>query len=198
MTTMTLLYATLGVAQDASQEDIKDAFRRRAQATHPDKGGAPGEFERVREAYEVLSDPTRCRNYDETGQTTAVPSIEEEAEGVLAHIFTQYLDSGEGEDPLVSMRSVLGNSKQQQASVLKTADKTLTRISKLKGTLTRKTEGPNTLVAVLEAKLAGLTQAKAATERSLLVIAAMYKILSQWECKGFAPEKPQRSPYGHY
>ncbi len=61
-------YRILGVARDASQEEIKKTFRRLARETHPDANpGDPGAEERFREiaeAYEVLSDPRRRAAYD--------------------------------------------------------------------------------------------------------------------------------------
>jgi len=47
-------YQVLGLKRSASQEDIKDAFRKKALETHPDKGGDEEEFKIVREAYECL------------------------------------------------------------------------------------------------------------------------------------------------
>lgn len=58
-------YQVLGIDRDASQEDVRAAFRRRALETHPDKtGGADAEFRAVSEAYNVLRDPTSRRIYD--------------------------------------------------------------------------------------------------------------------------------------
>tara|TARA_R100001440_G_scaffold66162_3_gene87143 strand:- start:5517 stop:5927 length:411 start_codon:yes stop_codon:yes gene_type:complete len=45
----------LGLKRSSSQEEIKKAFRKKALETHPDKGGDPAEFRKVREAYEALS-----------------------------------------------------------------------------------------------------------------------------------------------
>ena len=47
-------YEVLGLKRSASQEDIKDAFRKKALETHPDKGGDEEEFKIVRNAYECL------------------------------------------------------------------------------------------------------------------------------------------------
>ena len=47
-------YDILGIDEDADEAEIKQAFRRRALETHPDKGGDEEEFKRVREAYESL------------------------------------------------------------------------------------------------------------------------------------------------
>jgi DnaJ-class molecular chaperone len=57
-------YNTLGVPRDASQEDIKRAFRKLAMTHHPDKGGDPAEFQKINEAYNTLSDPAKRQQYD--------------------------------------------------------------------------------------------------------------------------------------
>lgn len=63
-------YEVLGVAKDASQDEIKRAYRRLAKKYHPDlnKGGGSGErFKEVAEAYEVLSDSNKRAQYDRWG-----------------------------------------------------------------------------------------------------------------------------------
>ncbi|HOX02063.1 MAG TPA: DnaJ domain-containing protein [Candidatus Paceibacterota bacterium] len=58
-------YLILGIAADASREDIKNAFRRRALELHPDRSGlGSGPFQDLQEAYSVLGDPERRRRYD--------------------------------------------------------------------------------------------------------------------------------------
>ncbi len=61
------LYALLGVARDATPDDIKRAYRRRARESHPDAGGDEEEFKRVTHAHQVLSDPDRRARYDRFG-----------------------------------------------------------------------------------------------------------------------------------
>src|SRR5579875_3638752 len=62
-------YAALGVAKDASQDEIKKVYRKLARDLHPDKnpGDAQAEtrFKEVSEAYGVLSDPKKRKEYDE-------------------------------------------------------------------------------------------------------------------------------------
>ena len=62
------LYAVLGVARDASPDEIRGAYRRAARASHPDlhpgDASAIARFKRVQLAYEVLADPVRRAAYD--------------------------------------------------------------------------------------------------------------------------------------
>ena len=58
-------YAVLGVSNTASDAEIKRAFRKLILKCHPDKGGNPEEFIKVRDSYDVLkSYVSRCR-YDQ-------------------------------------------------------------------------------------------------------------------------------------
>jgi DnaJ-class molecular chaperone len=61
------LYEDLGLAKDATPEEIKKAYRSLARTHHPDKGGNADKFKQVQEAYETLSDPQKRQNYDQFG-----------------------------------------------------------------------------------------------------------------------------------
>lgn len=58
-------YAVLGVAADADLRTIQRAFRALARDAHPDVGGDAEVFRRLRDAYEVLTDPARRREHDD-------------------------------------------------------------------------------------------------------------------------------------
>lgn len=65
-------YATLGVSREATPEEIKKAYRKKALEFHPDRNPgdpkAEAQFKQVSEAYEVLSDENRRRVYDQYGE----------------------------------------------------------------------------------------------------------------------------------
>jgi curved DNA-binding protein len=64
-------YESLGVSRNATDADIKKAFRKLAREYHPDvakdKKKAEEKFKEINEAYEVLSDPAKRKKYDELG-----------------------------------------------------------------------------------------------------------------------------------
>ncbi|KAI6111540.1 hypothetical protein EV401DRAFT_1990345 [Pisolithus croceorrhizus] len=64
----TKYYDLLEVPVDASDSDLKKAYRKKALRLHPDKGGDPELFKEVTHAYEVLSDPDKRRIYDARGE----------------------------------------------------------------------------------------------------------------------------------
>lgn len=60
-------YKTLGVEKNASQDEIKKAFRKLAHEHHPDKGGDEKKFKEASEAYQTLSDEKKRSQYDTYG-----------------------------------------------------------------------------------------------------------------------------------
>jgi curved DNA-binding protein CbpA len=92
------LYAILDVAQDATPEAIKQAWRRAATAAHPDRpGGSAERMSQVNQAYEVLSDPERRAGYDQNGDTRRSEALQN-ARAMLRNEFRKAMEVKGGED----------------------------------------------------------------------------------------------------
>ena len=74
-------YETLGVAKNASEEDIKKAYRKMAMKYHPDRNQGDGaktaeeKFKESKEAYEMLSDAQKRAAYDQYGHAGVDPNM---------------------------------------------------------------------------------------------------------------------------
>ena len=66
-------YDILGLSKDASETEIKKAYRKLAMTHHPDKGGDSEQFKKIQGAYDVLSDPEKRQNFDQFGTAEGPP-----------------------------------------------------------------------------------------------------------------------------
>lgn len=57
-------YNVLGVSENATQDDIKKAFRNKSKEHHPDRGGNEEEFKKINEAYSTIGDEQKRAEYD--------------------------------------------------------------------------------------------------------------------------------------
>lgn len=83
-------YEILGVDQKASADEVRKAYRRKARDMHPDKGGDPGKFQELQNAYEVLSDAEKKEIYDRYGEE----GLKEGGPGGEADIFDLLMGGG--------------------------------------------------------------------------------------------------------
>jgi molecular chaperone DnaJ len=86
-------YEVLGVARNASDEEIRRAFRKLAFQYHPDRNREPEaeeKFKEINEAYQVLSDPDRRRRYDRYGRVDVEGGFPDFGFGGLGDIFESF------------------------------------------------------------------------------------------------------------
>lgn len=87
-------YEMLGVSNEATEKELKKAYRKLAVKHHPDKGGDPETFKDISAAYDVLSDPEKRELYDKYGKE----GVENGGGGASSadDIFSQFFGGGGG------------------------------------------------------------------------------------------------------
>lgn len=77
-------YEVLNVPRDATEADIRKAYKALARVHHPDRaGGDDARMAEVNDAYAILGDAERRQRYDETGESRKPPSREDKAKEML-------------------------------------------------------------------------------------------------------------------
>lgn len=182
------LYDVLGLKPDATPAQIKAAYRRRAQVTHPDKtNGDEKAFKQVQLAYEVLSDPERRKRYDETGATDSgeIP-LRGMALERLDRMLIELLDRMDPDSNSITHHLTQFNLQQiaaQEAGIRQTK-KSVVKREKLLKRLVRK-QGDPLMEGLLNNQLERLRASLKNEENGLLVLQEVAKILKEYE---HAPE----------
>lgn len=177
---MTDPYETLGVARDASQEDVKTAFRRKAASEHPDKGGDAARMAEINCAYETLGDADKRAEYDATGETDSAARLEAEARDRLVALFQAALDAGQ-DDLMGVCHALLTNAQGEIGSNLSNTTRLAERLRKQRKRIRRKQEGENLFTSLVDERLKQADAQLAAMERARAVFIRVAEMLQAYE-----------------
>lgn len=116
---MTNPYETLGVAKDATLDQIKKVYRQKSKKCHPDAGGDGEEFKRISSAYELLSNQERRDHFDRTGETAEVedPSLSIVSQ-LLGSVLLGILNAG-GDPEKTDLVKLMRNKAKEEITQLK-------------------------------------------------------------------------------
>lgn len=135
------LYEILGVEPDASQAQIKKAFRQRAMKAHPDQGGSREAMETLQHAYDVLSDVERRARYDATGEEDIPVDPEKERRAaalrLLRDVISMVVDQPVDVDT-VDVKSVIIQKVKAEQSDRAQAQRALRAALKRANTMTKR------------------------------------------------------------
>lgn len=188
------LYAVLGVARQATEAEIKTAFRKLAMKLHPDHNpgdeAAEKRFAVVQFAYEVLTDPERRAEYDRTG--AADPRGADNGNVMLMTRVTSVLDlaiqrTDEMQVPITSidmievMRNVIKAADKERDKAAAACQKAMLKYKAILGRFKkRKNKGTNILEGILRARLAEGEQHLVNIERSGEIDKEVLKFLEDY------------------
>lgn len=189
------LHDRLGVDKNASQDDVRRAYRRRSKKEHPDAGGDPEAFKELTGAYLVLRDPARRAHYEATGDENAAgaDSTREQALQILAQAISQTLtDQRAGSVDFVKI--IRDNLKHMNVEVTKQKaelDRRRDQVERNAKRWKQRGDGPDVLAQITAAALRDIETAKYSADQKLAVHAAAIEILDGYEYEHTAaPQYP--------
>jgi curved DNA-binding protein CbpA len=171
-------YEVLGVKKDATAEDVKKAYRRKARESHPDKGGDHDAMAAINQAADTLLDPQRRLLYDQTGQDQRKP-FDDEVRNILLEAFNDALmrEAPQCLDHAIRLIEKKKSDIQTQKSLAIDAKKKLT--AKRKKIKTESSE--NVFHLLIDRKLEEINNGLARLEHLKAVYDAALKTLKGYE-----------------
>lgn len=186
----TELYQVLGVPPTAPAAQIKRAWRKFAQATHPDReGGDEVRYKAVQTAYDVLGDEARRAKYDATGDTT-LPDLNSEMLQELAQLFFAVIDGVRSVETQDVVKEVRGHLEAGVKAVAADRDKFEAKMRKAESAqkrLKHKGIGRDILSAMLDAQQGEYVRAIEVCDVKSKKLAQMVEILASYT---YAVETP--------
>lgn len=129
------LYEILGVERDASQAEIKQAYRSLAQQLHPDKGGEESAFADLSVAYDTLGDPEKRAYYDEHGEAPKQRQIDDSAREMVVGVFYTVLQecSLDPSFPFVSeVHNRLREAEREHLGKIETGERVIGQLEQIR------------------------------------------------------------------
>lgn len=178
------LYEELELTPDCTFEEIKQQYRTLARLHHPDLGGDEEKFKRIKFAYEVLSDPIRRKQYDESETTNEPLDINKEAITELAHLFFSVIatfdcDNGNLIETLKNEVIRIAKRLQDEQTL---NEKYIRNIELIKQKL--KLKNPNdedVILSFIEKQLESRYQDRKTINHKIEIVALMGPILEKYE-----------------
>ncbi len=187
-------YETLGLKPNASAEEIKSAWRRKAAEHHPDReGGDAAQMARVNAAYACLGDAARRQAYDAAGCVDDDLDVEREAGSLLTRLFSDALDHGS--NALVSdVRAQLLDHRSRHAAQLSQVKVSNRKLAKQRESVLYKGLGTNIAHRLIDDRLQQLKSMEQETNQALAMIDRALVLLDEYES---LVDEPPATTYMH-
>jgi curved DNA-binding protein CbpA len=177
-------YEVLDISENATEAEIKKAYRRMAMKFHPDRNPddaeAADKFREVQSAYECLSDPERRKIYDETGDASVQQG--NPAEDLFLHLLNEISDHFEtAAEVLEKIRGVISEMLDECAERKLSTDRRIVVVQAMLKAVRFKGKGSNVMEGVLGAKLLKLQAERSELDQATTAGKAVYDMLKDYE-----------------
>ncbi len=188
---MKSLYETLGIDKSATTDEIKAAYRRAASKAHPDKDtGSHDAMQTVQQAYDVLGDEDRRRQYDETGSIDNDASIEGLAAMQIIDGFKQCIDqelaSNASIDPVATLREAFQKFITDHSAIVAKCFRDRTRVEQRRNKVKHNGNGDNMYAHICDTFIAAISTKQRHTEQRIKVHERALEMLKDYDfCDGY-------------
>lgn len=186
---MSDLYDMLGVAKDATPDQIKKGYRLAIRQAHPDRGGDPDKAAQLNEAYATLGDPERRAKYDATGDGSEDGALLAAAMELLAFVLQRAMDK-DADDIVDAARGELAKLKEVTTRQKVDAAVQRGRWAKKRSKIKVRDGQVNLAHQVIDGKVQEASKKLAQADRALLECAEAMRLLEEYESVGVAPPAP--------
>ncbi len=174
------LYDKLGIDKNASPEDIKSAYRKKAKINHPDKPGGQAEgMAEISRAYSILSDPRKKERYDATGQESETP-FEQKFMSLVQQTFNQIIENQnvDNDDLIYVFKIMLDSAKD---SIHKNKQEHFKKLKKFENVRKRITStNDNAIVLFLDGQIASYKTAIANMDDEIIFMDKAKEVLESY------------------
>ena len=148
-------YLELELPIDANEEEIKLKYRHFANIHHPDKGGDEEKFKRIKEAYEILSDPIRRKAYEISGNAETNLQIKNAALDHIAQMMGQIVPqfNSEADDLFAIMRQEVNNIRQGMVENTNVCVGYMANLQKVIARVNAKHDKQNIMIEILQKQI---------------------------------------------
>ena len=148
-------YLELEISIDATDEEIKSQYRTLAMIHHPDKGGDEEKFKRIKEAYEILSDPIRRKAYEISGNAETNLQIRNAALDHIAQMMGQIVPqfNSEADDLFAIMREEVIKIRQSMLENTNTGVGFIANLQKVMIRVNAKHDKKNVMIEILQKQI---------------------------------------------
>ena len=157
-------YEELGVDRDATQDEIRKAYKVAAHATHPDReGGDEDLFKKASAAYEILRDPVKREYYDRTGDSDA--NLMDNADRMVMDAFNATIERGFRGDIVEEVSRIIDQLQQQKQEQLSEITTEIEKLSRMANRV--KAKGRNLYQQLIESKMHDAESRRQVTEQTI-------------------------------
>ena len=176
-------YLELEVSIDATEEEIKLKFRSLAMIHHPDKGGDEEKFKRIKEAYELLTDPIRRKGYDMSGDAESNLAIRNAALDHISQMMSAIVPNfdSENENLVHIMHHEVTKIRQDMFNNINVCNKHLAKLQTVVIRINAKHQKQNILLDHVQKQIEQRTNEEVEFRRRIQICDLVMEILKDYE-----------------